>query len=261
MLVLLTFLGLTVIVHSSDIDCGRVPPSLWCLNQNLAAKCNVAEQCEAYLTKSKGQKLQLTLLYETLCIDCEEFMTGTFYHDIYLKYGSKVDFELVPYGNAEMDKQGNVKCQHGKAECEGNKYEACLIHYMPEPIPFIRCIELQLPKVEIEKAVRKCYKTFKTAPHVVDQVTHCYNGKLGDQLIKGHAERTSAIQPEKHLGVPWLLFNNVSLKSAQKYGNAFNYAIDDWYVQDKENMKLLFDTIDESPEEPKMCRNDNLRNY
>ncbi|CAD5211524.1 unnamed protein product [Bursaphelenchus okinawaensis] len=237
---------------ASGIDCSRVPPSLWCLNPELSKECNVEEQCKSYLSKSKGQKVQLTLLFEALCPDCEEFITGTFYHDIYLKHGDKIDIELVPYGNARIDEQGNVVCQHGKDECRGNKYEACVIHYMPEPLPFIRCIELQLPKVDIEKAVQKCYNTFKTAAHVVDQVTHCFNGKVGDKLIQAHAERTKNIFPEKHTGVPWVLFNNVSLNSAQKFAYTFDYAIDDWYVG--QNAESLWNS---DLSQIKMCRNNN----
>ncbi|CAD5214709.1 unnamed protein product [Bursaphelenchus xylophilus] len=256
MLKYLLFLGTLALGHSSNIDCGRVPPSLWCQNKDLAAQCNVSQQCNEYTTKSKGQKLRLTLLYESLCPYCERFIIGTFYTDIYLKYADKVEFELVPYGNAKIGKNGQVLCQHGTPECAGNKYEACVIHYFEDPIPFVRCLEQQLPQTDIVKAATKCYATFKTSADLAARVTTCYNTDLADQLHRAHGARTDAIGPEKKYGVPWLLFNNVSLGSAQKYGDSFKYAIDDWYIPNENDAKLVSE-IAKKTSELKLCRDEN----
>lgn len=65
-----------------------------------------------------------------------------------------------------------MTCQHGEAECQANKFEACVIHYLPSALPFVHCLELQLAQQKaLEKAARKCYSTFRLSPHLVDQIT------------------------------------------------------------------------------------------
>lgn len=81
------------------IDCAKVPPAFWCANDELTTKCGF--ECKKYNETTRNKKLQLTLLYESLCPDCQEFILGSFYRDVYLQFGDFVDFELVPYGNAK----------------------------------------------------------------------------------------------------------------------------------------------------------------
>lgn len=66
---------------------------------------------------------------------------------------------------------GKVTCQHGEKECQINKYEGCVLHYMTEPIPFIVCMESRIQDGStLQKAAEKCYYTFKVQPHVADQI-------------------------------------------------------------------------------------------
>lgn len=45
------------------------------------------------------------------------------------------------------------------------------IHFMPESVPFIACLEGGLrSKIKFEKIVRKCYSKFHTSPHIYDQI-------------------------------------------------------------------------------------------
>ena len=47
-------------------------------------------------------------------------------------YQGVVDLHLYPYGNAKQtqnpDGTWKFKCQHGPTECDGNIYEACIMH-------------------------------------------------------------------------------------------------------------------------------------
>lgn len=109
----LLLLGVLPIV--ADVDCGRVPPSLWCKNEELAQKCGVQEACKKYTDGSKGKKILLTVLYESLCpgkrsqynnhsrffSDCQEFITSSLFDAVYSKFSDYVQIELVPYGNAK----------------------------------------------------------------------------------------------------------------------------------------------------------------
>ncbi|KAH7727301.1 Protein F37H8.5 [Aphelenchoides avenae] len=235
LLLLLTtcFLLFGSVVHGSDaIDCSRVPPSLWCQNAKLTEKCGFSDICSRYRKASSGKRVQLTLLYEGLCPGCQNFIINNLYRDVYLQYGDYVDIELVPYGNAKRQNT-TITCQHGDEECVINRYESCAIHFMPEPVPFIYCLESQLSRgTELQKAARKCYATFHTQPHIYDQIIHCANGDLGQKLQLAAAQRTENVWPEAHQYVPWLVFNNVSLKAEQFRQNSLSATICDFYVGD-----------------------------
>uniref|UniRef100_A0A915EUZ6 Saposin A-type domain-containing protein n=1 Tax=Ditylenchus dipsaci TaxID=166011 RepID=A0A915EUZ6_9BILA len=216
------------------VVCERVPPSLWCSSEKLASECGFTEQCEKYTKASKNKPILLTLLYESLCPDCQNFISD-FFRNTYHKIKDFIQLELVPFGNARTDKNSTIICQHGQPECIANKYESCAIHYMPEPLPFIYCLETQLQnQVNLEKAARKCYSKFHTKPHIYDQIVHCFNGQQGIDLQIKAAQRTEKIWPETHLGVPFMLFNNVSVQSQQFLLRDLNTAICQWYVGEKQ---------------------------
>lgn len=68
----LVFLFAQIAVASlEDLDCARVPPSLWCKNDEIARKCGVADQCNNYKKESANKKLLITVLFEGLCPDCQ----------------------------------------------------------------------------------------------------------------------------------------------------------------------------------------------
>lgn len=96
-----------------------------------------------------AEKVQLGFYSESLCPDCiyyangpldkamEEVFAG-YYHkfciSIFLffpKVGDIFTLNYVPWGNAELKKDGSIECQHGKLECTLNTVEACALHYYP----------------------------------------------------------------------------------------------------------------------------------
>lgn len=48
-----------------------------------------------------------------------------------LQIGDIFTLNYVPWGNAVLDKDGKIECQHGKLECTLNTVEACALHYYP----------------------------------------------------------------------------------------------------------------------------------
>ncbi|KAI1710642.1 gamma interferon inducible lysosomal thiol reductase (GILT) domain-containing protein [Ditylenchus destructor] len=200
----------SVLEFGDEVDCSRIPPTLWCTCPKIAAKCDVTQECQSYAKASKNQPIHLTLLYESLCPGCQDFIVQQLYRQIYLKYGDFVTIELVPYGNARRNSSSTaITCQHGEEECKINKYESCAIHFMPKSLPFIYCLEMNLKnKVDLESAARKCYAKFHTTPHIYDQIIHCVNGDLGTKLQLQAAQRTENVWPDQHQWVPWMLYNN-----------------------------------------------------
>ncbi|CAD5214705.1 unnamed protein product [Bursaphelenchus xylophilus] len=229
MLTLFVFLALMGSAQASDYDCDRIPPALWCRHPTLIKECGWDVPCNKYLAKSKGQKIQLTVLYEALCDACQEFITGEL-QKIYSKFGDKVDIELVPAGNAHFNPDGSIHCQHLEEECKGNKYEACAIKYIKEAVPFIGCVEQDIEN-GLEQAVEKCFKKFQTDAGTIDNIKQCYNSQEGEDLAKAHVTRTLNVQPDNidNIGVPYLVFNNVSLNSIQFFEPESE--IKQWYVK------------------------------
>ena len=86
---------------ASSVDCSKVPPAFWCVSDKLTKECGFDQLCDRYSKATKNKKLQLTLFYEALCPDCQEFIINSFYRDVYLQFGDFMNFELVPYGNAK----------------------------------------------------------------------------------------------------------------------------------------------------------------
>lgn len=85
---------------SENIDCARIPPLLWCVNQNLTNFCNLNDQCSRSTPVTKAKPLLLTLFYETLCPNCQDFLADDF-PLVYVLFKDYVKVELVPYGNAK----------------------------------------------------------------------------------------------------------------------------------------------------------------
>ncbi|KAI1703883.1 gamma interferon inducible lysosomal thiol reductase (GILT) domain-containing protein [Ditylenchus destructor] len=223
-----------VLESENETDCSRIPPLLWCTSPKVAAKCGVSQACESYANANRNQPIQLTLLYESMCPYCRNFITKGLY-DIYQQYDDFLNIELVPCGNAARGYKNCAEhCQHGEDECKINKYESCAIHFIPKPFPFIRCLEMNLTDQDFESVAKKCYAEFHITPQVVDQIVHCASGDLGAKLQKQAAERTHNVWPDQHMGVPWLVFNNVSVTNVQMYlMQSLPTAICEMYVGDK----------------------------
>lgn len=126
-----------------------------------------------------------------------------------------MNLTLVPYGNAGKAKGGNVTCQHGKGECEGNRWEQCAIAHYPDPkqhYPFYYCMEKAGSSFMLQSA-KKC-ATFAKLDY--DTLSTCWNGKESMQLQQHFGDLTPP-----HSYVPWVLVNgklyNLEKKNFLKY--------------------------------------------
>lgn len=154
------------------------------------------------VTVSGEEKVELELYYETLCPYCSRFI---------VKYLNKIfdnglidiiNLKLIPYGNAKINANGTIKCQHGPDECLLNTIEACAIHVWPdvnEHFPFVYCVEKLVYEGEYIQW-GTCFEKLGLDRYPVDQ---CYASGLGKELELAYAEETNALQPP-HRYVPWV---------------------------------------------------------
>ena len=82
--------------------CSVIPPSLWCSNSDLISQCGFKEHCDRYSTATRNKPIQLTVLIEALCPDCQNWIIQELYPKIYKNFNGFVNIELVPYGNAKV---------------------------------------------------------------------------------------------------------------------------------------------------------------
>jgi len=215
--------------------------SFWCEDPSLASKAGVSDQCQAYNSSAFGKKLKLTLLYESLCPDCQILIRDALYPQVWKMGRDFVDLELVPYGNARHSQGANgtydISCQHGPEECKLNKLHSCVIHQLVDTsrwFPFIYCMEEAMSKKEDpDAAKKKCYNQLGIKASEQKKIDECAQGPQGDQLQKAAADRTDAIKPDKHVFVPWIMINDVSLQKAQIYQNILFPALCTWYRAEK----------------------------
>ncbi|CAF3567407.1 unnamed protein product [Rotaria sp. Silwood1] len=82
------------------IDCPS-SPSKWCETKEIAQACDVIEQCEAYIwkTRTESDRVNLSIYYETLCPDSRKFITTQVWNT-YQSILDIVNITFVPYGNA-----------------------------------------------------------------------------------------------------------------------------------------------------------------
>jgi len=228
-------IGLKIFVQGDS-----VPPPFWCDDYWLSKKVGVYDQCKAYNISVFGQKVKLTLLYEALCPDCQVLIKDTLYPEVWKNGRDFVDFEFVPYGNAEHKTLANgtyeIACQHGAEECKLNKLHSCVINQLVDVarwFPFINCMEVATSEgQDPDTATKTCYSQQKIKASEQKKIGECTSGPLGDQLQKQAADRTDGIKPDSHDFVPWILINDVSLQKAQLYQNILFQALCSWYRSD-----------------------------
>ncbi|KAJ4971705.1 hypothetical protein NE237_004804 [Protea cynaroides] len=154
-------------------------------------------------------KVPLALYYETLCPACSIFIINQLSSVWKQELITIVDLKLVPYGNAEIQGNDTIVCQHGPDECLLNTVEACAIDVWPDVnkhFNFIYCVE-QLVKEGKYKKWQSCFKKTRVDPK---PIVECYNTKHGKEIELYYANITGSLQPP-HEYVPWVTVNDQPL--------------------------------------------------
>ncbi|WKX97518.1 hypothetical protein Q1695_013294 [Nippostrongylus brasiliensis] len=233
----LLFFSLVIGAAGAASDrCAVIPPALWCSNDELSKECGFEEYCNRYHSTTHNQRINITVLVEALCPDCQRWIVEELYPLVYKNFADFVNIELVPYGNARMV-NGSIQCQHGPEECSINRFESCLIDSVQtqdQYVPLIYCIENQLmAKTPFDKASAKCFRTLSISDDIQRLTQSCLVSRLGERLQEKAAERTANVWPDKHTHVPWVVLNGVSLANGQMMMDHLPFLICEWYNGDK----------------------------
>lgn len=224
LIVAATTVCIVILVSFGAISTIKCPAdsSLWCTNAQIAKSCEVAEQCSEYIWNLGEKKMNdknivnLTVYYETLCPDCQEFMSG----ELWKAYQSVFDImslHLVPYGNAKETwcnetKMWEFRCHHAD-ECWGNLLHSCFLYFYPrtsDHLPFVHCMESD-DQDDIKVAAKNCAQQLDIS---LESVYKCMNSRFGNYLQHQYAEQTKNLYPP-HQYVPWVTLNGVHTDDIQ----------------------------------------------
>ncbi|XP_017084211.1 GILT-like protein 2 [Drosophila eugracilis] len=175
----------------------------------------------------QADRLPVNLYYETLCPYCKEFVTKQLDYSMFLRERLQhSDLTLVPYGNAVIDANGNVECQHGVDECELNAWHACILEHHD--------IYISLKLISCMMQNKHNSLDFCSSPMNINvtDVKNCKNTRKTSDILKKYAEETAKV---KFSGVPAVFINNERPENATE---DFDKAFCDAYL--KKFNKLLY---------------------
>lgn len=159
--------------------------------------------------EDETEKVSIKIYYECLCPDCRRFDSEQLV-PVMRRLTDHLDIQTFPYGNAkteEHDGKPTFTCQHGPAECYGNKLHACaldLLRNHTQALLVNACMmdPSQAGRGSDDQALDVCGKAmgFDTAP-----IKHCATSDRGTQLLEHYGEESGKVGYDY---VPYVLINN-----------------------------------------------------
>lgn len=209
------FLFFAVVLKSSakERDFNYVVNNRLSLNDQIfpANKFNVGPLNYNVFKFLQPEQVKIQLYYECLCPDCRTFDTTQFKSTV-LTLGSNLDVNVYPYGNARtiVDRNGHVEivCQHGPAECYGNKLHACAIDNLKNitaSVSYNSCMMdgTQAGRGSDDAAADVCARAMGINSEPIKQ---CAKSDKGNQLLKYYGEESKKANFNY---VPYVLINGV----------------------------------------------------
>ncbi|XP_046964540.1 GILT-like protein 2 [Vanessa cardui] len=151
----------------------------------------------------QDDKVDVKLYYECLCPDCIQFDKNKF-SPVVQNLSQYLNIHLYPYGNAQTfghNGRYDFKCQHGPAECYGNKLHACAIDYLQnitEAVEFNACM---MEYKSNDEAADRCANAMYLDSRPIKA---CAKGERGTQLLKYYGEES---KKANFSYVPYILIN------------------------------------------------------
>lgn len=165
-----------------------------------------AASAPAPVMEEAAPSFNVEFYMEAECPACKSMATDVL-PAVLNAFGDMVNLTTVPFGNAAVI-NGTIFCQHGEAECLGNKIELCLMDRYPKWqswYPAFKCIEKSYDSPE--NASKVCLPK-----HGVDlaDVMGCAKGDEGELLHLKAAKRTLGLVPP-HKWTPWIVLDGKPL--------------------------------------------------
>jgi len=156
--------------------------------------------------ESDEQQFNVEFYMEAECPACKSFAKNIL-PTVLNAFGDMINLTTVPFGNAAVI-NGTIFCQHGPAECMGNKIELCVMEKYPkwqQWFPAFKCIEKSYDSPE--NASKVCLPKFDMD---LASIMECARGDEGELLHLKAAKQTLNLNPP-HKWTPWVVLNGEPL--------------------------------------------------
>ncbi|XP_063821053.1 gamma-interferon-inducible lysosomal thiol reductase-like [Ostrinia nubilalis] len=138
-------------------------------------------------------KVQVVLLYETLCPACRQFDTSDF-KLLIQELDLYVDIHTYPYGNAHekvINNETVTVCQHGPTECYGNMLHGCALNLLSNTTKaqlFNSCtMESQYADASFDDAAYQCGSKMYIA---ADKIMECAKSDQAKLILSAYGKKS-----------------------------------------------------------------------
>lgn len=188
----------------------------------------VLSNAQSAQNESDKNIVNVDVYYESLCGDSMRFFTNQL-EPSYPLLKRHINITLIPYGKATHTRESKTRgetgpwqfsCQHGPAECRGNKAQACAIHSIrsSEAAEDQQPLTVNLVGVAMSAGssvvIPQVAKDLGLRQETRDSIDACIASPLGDELLAANGDKTAAFQSPLRF-VPSIVINGVYSKENQ----------------------------------------------
>ncbi|KAL6264035.1 hypothetical protein P5V15_004116 [Pogonomyrmex californicus] len=224
--------GLKRILFGSLISGTTMRHYLLVSRARLAAIVFVALVCNDILSNAQSANdesnktiVNVDVYYESLCSDSMRWIVNQLVPS-YPELKHHLHVTLVPYGKATHARESETGpwqflCQHGPAECRGNKAQACAIHsirtsetaesHQQMMVDLVGCA---MSSGNPSNAVPQCAQDIGLSEDTRKLIDDCIASPQADDLLAANGDKTGALQSPLRF-VPTIVINGVYSKENQ----------------------------------------------
>ncbi|XP_034663226.1 GILT-like protein 1 [Drosophila subobscura] len=180
----------------------------------------------------KAQKrLNMTVLYESLCKDSLDYLTSLL--PVFKELNGYINLNLVPYGKAS---KGGRVCQHGPKECKGNSIQDCAQRTHMSQLEKLSYVTCQMTN---KKLVTEIDTNCTNYSDIKESITECMNQNGRWRTYQRQSERITSMYD----------FDQVP---AVVYNDRFNESLQDEATEDVKK-SICTAIVETGIEEPQYC--------
>ncbi|KAM0726939.1 Gamma-interferon-inducible lysosomal thiol reductase-like protein [Formica fusca] len=187
--------------------------------------CHSLSDAQLVDDKSDKGNVSVDVYYESLCSDSMRWIVNQLVPS-YPELKNHLHVTFIPYGKAMHARDSETGpwqflCQHGSAECRGNKAQACAIHAIQtseeaeeQQQLMVKLVGCAMSAQNPSTAVPQCAQDIGLSEVTRKLINDCIASPLGDDLLVANGDKTHNLQPPLKF-VPTIIINGVYSKENQ----------------------------------------------